>query len=477
MDTTVATAVILILVAAFMAAIALLLKTSKDRNALGRRVSELEKENAVLHNSLEGARKEAALSEEVHRRTVSEMQRMNEQYLSAANAQHREDLEAMKVQFKALAAEISSASSREFREQSAARISEMLAPVKERFSQLDRTMRESQETSVRYNSELSASIRLVMEQSRHVGEEARNLADALSGRSKVQGDFGEMLLKDILRNAGLQEGVHFASQKVMTDSLGHEIRSESGGAMIPDTLIFYPDDTVVVVDSKVSLTAFKNYMASSSAADRDRFAREHVESVRRHVDELKAKDYASYIPDGKRKVDYNIMFIPVEGAFRLMLETSPLLWQAAKDNNILIVSQMTLVIVLNMIQMSWKQAQQEANIEQVYKTASELMGQLQGWMSAFVAVGENLDRTVKSYAESRSKLVGSQQSVVRKIARLESLGLSPRRTRGKVRVSGRRSGPESVIPRELAEYGDIKDPAGPADENSRGGEDFPDNAL
>ena len=190
---------------------------------------------------------------------------------------------------------------------------------------------------------------------------------------------------------------------------------------------------------------FKDYICPDSMEKNS----DYLKLGEKYCRVLFLKDYASYIPDGKRKVDYNIMFIPVEGAFRLMLEEAPLLWQTAKDNNVLIVSQMTLVIVLNMIQMSWKQAEQEANIKQVYKTASELMGQLQGWMSAFVAVGDNLDRTVKSYAESRSKLSDSQQSVIRKIAKLESLGISPRRSRGKVRISSRKSGPESVIPKEL----------------------------
>ena len=362
---------------------------------------------------------DAARAEERHRSSVEEIRRMNEQYLADSDARHRKDMDVMKEQFKAAAAEIASMNSREFREQSTAGIADMLAPIKEKFAELDRTMKTSHTESVKYNSELSASIRLVMEQSRHVGEEARNLADALSGRSKVQGDFGEMLLKDILKNAGLQEGLHFISQGVITDSGGHEVRSEEGVVMIPDTLVFYPDDTMVVVDSKVSLTAFNSYMAASSAADRDRYAREHVESVRKHVDELKSKDYASYIPEGKRKVDYNIMFIPIEGAFRLMLDEAPLLWQTAKNNNVLIVSQMTLVIVLNMIQMSWKQSEQEKNIEEVYRTASELMGQLQGWMSSFVDIGTSLDRAVKSYTESKKKLADSRQSVIGKIGKLE----------------------------------------------------------
>lgn len=447
-------------VAAALAAIVLVWRAVKEKSALAGRVSALEKENAalekdkaVLESRVAIMMEDAARAEERHRSSVEEIRRMNEQYLADSDARHRKDMDVMKEQFKAAAAEIASMNSREFREQSTAGIADMLAPIKEKFAELDRTMKTSHTESVKYNSELSASIRLVMEQSRHVGEEARNLADALSGRSKVQGDFGEMLLKDILKNAGLQEGLHFISQGVITDSGGHEVRSEEGAVMIPDTLVFYPDDTMVVVDSKVSLTAFNSYMAASSAADRDRYAREHVESVRKHVDELKSKDYASYIPEGKRKVDYNIMFIPIEGAFRLMLDEAPLLWQTAKNNNVLIVSQMTLVIVLNMIQMSWKQSEQEKNIEEVYRTASELMGQLQGWMSSFVDIGTSLDRAVKSYAESKKKLTDSRQSVIGKIGKLESLGLSPKRSRGRVRISARKTGPESVIPKELENPG------------------------
>lgn len=443
------TIIMILAVAVIFAAIVLLYRASKEKEVLRARVSELEKANAVLDSELSAKEKESMQAEDMHRRSAEEIRRVNEQYLAALNVQHQKDMESMKEQFRAAASEIAARNTKEFREQSASSIADMLAPIKERFEELDKTMKSSHSESVRYSTELSTSIKLVMEQSRQVGDEARNLANALSGRSKVQGDFGEMLLKDILKNAGLQEGIHFASQEVITDRNGHEVRSDEGAAMIPDTLIYYPDDTMVVVDSKVSLSAFNSYIASSTAAERDRYAKEHVESIRRHVDELKNKDYASYIPAGKRKVDYNIMFIPVEGAFRLMLDQAPMLWQVAKNNNVLIVSQMTLVIVLNMIQMSWKQAEQEKNIEEVYKTASELMGQLQGWMSAFVAVGDNLDKTVRSYAESRMKLTGSQQSVIRKISKLESLGLSPKRSRGKVKISSRKTGPESVIPKEL----------------------------
>lgn len=451
--------VLSVMIVAVAAVAAYVAVSARKRNGrLQDEIISLEKEKAAALSTL--IAKDEAMEEmrKTHEAALAELRRVNDAALERTVAQHKSDLDTMKEQFKAAAAEIAASNTKEFKEQSASRIADLLAPIKEKFTEFDKTVRESHTESIKQNTELSTSIKLVMEQSRQVGQEARNLADALSGRSKVQGDFGEMLLKDILKNSGLQEGIHFISQGVLTDDNGHEIKNEDGRTMIPDTIVYYPDDTMVIVDSKVSLTAFNNFMAATSVEQRERYAKEHVESVRRHIDELKSKDYAAYIPTGKCKVDYNIMFVPVEAAFQLMLEKSPLLWQTAKDNNVLIVSQMTLVIVLNMIQMSWRQAEQEANIEQVYKTASELMSQLQAWMSAYVSVGENIERTVRAYNESKMKLVDSNQSVIKKIGRLEALGVSPKRSRGKVKTSARRTGPESVIPAALSPV-----PSGPDD--------------
>ena len=318
-------------------------------------------------------------------------------------------------------------------------------------AEFGKAVQESRKEAVEQSAQLKEHIHNVMERSQAVGDEARNLANALTGYSKVQGDFGEMLLTDVLKNAGLVEGVHFFTQSVMTDEAGHEIKSEGGRTMIPDVMVLYPDDTTVIIDSKVSLNSYKEYINAEKVEDRVRLAKAHVESVRKHVDELKTKDYASYIPEGRRKVNYNLMFIPVEGAFRLMLEEDPMLWQVAKDNNVLIVSQMTLVIVLNMIQMAWKQANQEKNIAEVYKTAEELMSQLSGWMESYVSIGTFLSKAQNAYETSTKKLTESNQSVVKKIQKLERLGLSPKKSQAKIKPGARKTGPESIIPPELSE--------------------------
>ncbi|MBQ6301729.1 MAG: DNA recombination protein RmuC [Bacteroidales bacterium] len=433
-----------------VALIVVLVRTSRERQRLMKEYEDAEDElqERLLKMSSEKAAVESKLaaSEEYEAR----MREVQDNALKMQKEQHEKDLENMRDAFKALSAENSAV----FKKQSAESIGELLKPIREKFTEFGDAVRESRKEALQQNAELKEHIRGVMDRSNAVGEEARNLANALTGYSKVQGDFGEMLLTDVLKNSGLQEGVHFFTQGVMTDSSGHEIKSESGRTMIPDVMVFYPDDTTVIIDSKVSLNAYKDWMNAEKVEDRKRLAKAHVESVRKHVDELKTKDYASYIPADRRKVNYNLMFIPVEGAFRLMLEEDPMLWQVAKDNNVLIVSQMTLIIVLNMIQMAWKQANQEKNIAEVYKTAEELMSQLNGWMSNYVKIGESLEKAMSSFEESTSKLKDSNQSVMKKIQKLEKLGLSPKRSQARIKTSGRTQGPESIIPESLTPAGD-----------------------
>jgi len=439
----------------------------KAEDELQRRLTELTGKNAALESTLKAREEyESRLREEqakaleeqrrlqekalamqwdIQEKAMAEQKEAQEKALNMQKEQHERDLEKMKDAFKALSAD----NSTEFKRQSAESISELLKPMQEKFAEFGKAVQESRKESVEQSAQLKEHIHNVMERSQAVGDEARNLANALTGYSKVQGDFGEMLLTDVLKNAGLVEGVHFFTQSVMTDEAGHEIKSEGGRTMIPDVMVLYPDDTTVIIDSKVSLKSFNEYVNAEKAEDRVRFAKAHVESIRKHVDELKSKDYASYIPDGRRKVNYNLMFIPIEGAFRLMLEEDPMLWQAAKDSNVLIVSQMTLVIVLNMIQMAWKQADQEKNIAEVYKTAEELMSQLNGWMESYVTIGTMLGKAQSAYETSTRKLTESNQSVVKKIQKLEKLGLSPKKSQAKIKPGTRKTGPESIIPPEL----------------------------
>ena len=439
-----------------------LVKKYEDaEDALQDRITNLTSEKAAVESLLAARDEYETRLKEERDRAAQAQKEAQEKALKMQEERHQKELESMRDSFKALSAENSAA----FKSQSAESIAELLKPIKEKFEAFDKSVKESRMESAAQSAAMKENIENVLKRSQAVGEEARNLANALTGYSKVQGDFGEMLLTDVLKNAGLVEGIHFFTQGVITDRDGHEIKSDEGRTLIPDVMVYYPDDTTVIIDSKVSLNAYKEYMVSETVDARRKLAKAHVESVRKHVDELKTKDYASYIPQGRRKVNYNLMFIPVEGAFRLMLEEDPMLWQVAKDNNVLIVSQMTLIIVLNMIQMAWKQANQEKNIAEVYKTAEELMSQLGGWMGSYVKIGDALEKAAAAYGDASKKLSDSNQSVIKKIQKLEKLGLSPKRSQAKIKTTGRTMGPESIIPAVLSPGDEMEATKNQEDEN------------
>lgn len=399
------------------------------RDVLQEEVASLKSEKAALESRLEV------------------QQQAQEAMLKAEKEHAAKSLEEMRSAFKALSAE----NSEHFRKASAESVGELLKPIQERFKEFSEHVKSSDEKNAERSGSMEKMIRILSEQSRSIGDQARALADAITGQSKTQGDFGEMLLVDLLRESGLQEGVNFDVQNVLRDELGHEIKSDDGRVMIPDVIVHYPDGGEVIVDSKVSLKAFVEWNQATLPEDRKKWAREHIRSIRSHVDELRGKDYASYIPEGRRKIDYNLMFVPIENAFRLMQEEEPLLWQQAKNQGVLIVSQMSLAIVLNMILVAWRQFDQQRNIQEVFKTASELMSALENWMGEYVKVGERLEALNKSYGESTRMLKESSQSVVKKVAKLEKLGATRKRSNAALKTGGRMiGGRESVIPTMLA---------------------------
>ncbi|MBQ2514742.1 MAG: DNA recombination protein RmuC [Bacteroidales bacterium] len=399
------------------------------RDVLQEEVASLKSEKAALESRLEV------------------QQQAQEAMLKAEKEHAAKSLEEMRTAFKALSAE----NSEHFRKASAESVGELLKPIQEKFKEFSEHVKSSDEKSAERSGSMEKMIRILSEQSRSVGDQARALADAITGQSKTQGDFGEMLLVDLLRESGLQEGVNFDVQGVLRDEQGHEIKSDEGRTLIPDVIVHYPDGGEVIVDSKMSLKAFVEWNQAVNPEERKRWAREHIRSIRSHVDELRGKDYASYIPEGRRKIDYNLMFIPIENAFRLMQEEEPLLWQQAKNQGVLIVSQMSLAIVLNMILVAWRQFDQQRNIQEVFKTASELMSALENWMGEYAKMGERLEALNKSYGESTRMLKESSQSVVKKVAKLEKLGVTRKRSNAALKTGGRMiGGRESVIPTMLA---------------------------
>ncbi len=455
-------------VAALCAAIVFLILYIRLRAVAERKVMQARAEGEAKLREAEGKlREEVAASgaelkakddyiakmEALHTEAVKKSDEVHAEALKKVEEQHTKDMKLMQEQFRTAASEILDKNSEAFSKQSTEKIDGLLKPVHEKFEEFRKKVEESDKGIVKMQTAIEEQVKAMMDQSSRVGESADNLANALTYNPKSQGDFGEMLLRDILLSAGLIEDIHFKCQGVMTDEYGHEIKGGEGQTLIPDVLVFYPDGTTVVVDSKISLTDYVRYCSETTEEGKRNALKAHIESIRKHINELANKDYASYIPEGKRKVDFNIMFIPNDGAFLLMMDDSPRLWHEARERNVLIVSQMTLVVVLNMIQLVWKQSEREKNVESIVNAAAELMTQIQGWMSMYEDIGTKIEKLSDSYGNATKKLTDSNQSVVQKIRKLEKLGAAPKHKA--VKGSGRLSGAAPVIPASLS--GDAPD--------------------
>lgn len=298
----------------------------------------------------------------------------------------------------------------------------IISPLKETISQMHLTMERTRDTGNKNAAALEEQIRQMMKSAVNIGSEADKLAAALRGESKTQGNWGEVVLSRLLEKQGFTEGVEYDVQYTIRDEDGQPVKNEqTGRRMIPDVILHYPDGKHLVIDSKVSLTAFMDYQDAEDEAQRKQAVNRHTISVRRHVDELSRKDYSSYI-GGEQSIDYVIMFIPNESALQLALAGDQRLWNEAFEKNVFITSEQNLVAALRMIQLAWVQARQTQNQEKVFGLAGKLVDRVSDFYTRFVKVGESLDKVKADYLNCEKKLITGQQSLIKPAKELVELG-------------------------------------------------------
>ena len=233
-------------------------------------------------------------------------------------------------------------------------LSGILTPLQTHIQQ----MREAVERSDReHNStmqRLDATIKTSIEQSRQVGERADKLAQALTGENKTQGNFGELRLKQLLEGMGLQEGEQFTLQETIKDKDGYVVYEEEGHRLIPDAILHFPDKRDVIIDSKMSFTAFEDYHNAETEAQRQDALKRHLTSMRNHVNELSRKNYSKYIAEGHAKLDFVLMYVFSESALQLALTNDATLWKDAYDRGVIITGSQNLYTMLRVLEMPWK---------------------------------------------------------------------------------------------------------------------------
>ena len=298
----------------------------------------------------------------------------------------------------------------------------ILKPLKESISAMEKAMKDNAVSHLKSTTELSEqlkqAVKEMQEKTSDVGRKADTLSEALTGKPKVQGCFGENFLDAILAGEGLQEGTHY-TREAANDDLSR-----------PDFVLHFKDgfeEKDLVVDSKVSLTAFVDYMNAENPEDKKEALDRHIKSVRKHIDELSRKEYAK--KRAKSFADYVLMFMPRDMAFRVALEAEPLLWQEAYQKNVLIATEQTIMPFLKIIQLTWNKFQQDTNTQKITVAAQNMIDRVGAFYDAYTDLGKKLKAVNTSYNSGISKLKEGGQSITTSAKQVMELGI--RRSKGK----------------------------------------------
>lgn len=299
----------------------------------------------------------------------------------------------------------------------------LTTPLREAISEMRRALEDTTKHSAEDNASLRELLAQMMRSNREIGEQAELLANVLRRDSQAAGYMGEVILGDLLAAQGLVEGVHYESQPYLRDAKGRKARNEdTGAAMRPDFILHYPQGQDVVIDSKVSMAAYERYVNATDPEEKAKALKAHIQSVRKHVDELAGKDYSRYLDPGRQAVDFVLMFMPFESSLQLALANDPSLWHEAFERKVFITSEQNLTAILHMIHVAWVQNQQAQNQRLVFGLAEQLIDRLGDFIKRYTALGERLEQAKRAFDDCGKKLYAGNQSVVKKAHELIDMG-------------------------------------------------------
>lgn len=321
--------------------------------------------------------------------------------------------EKFSIEFKNLANEIFEEKSKKFTDQNKTNIGELLSPLKEKITDFEKKVDQSNKENIQNNSALREQLKQLKELNQQITKEAGNLTKALKGDSKTQGNWGEMQLELILESAGLQKEIHYFKEK--------NYQNEEGKNQRLDYVIKLPDEKYLVLDSKVSLTAYSNYHNTDDEQERQFFLKKHLDSISTHIKNLGDKNYQQ-IHDIVQP-DFVMMFIANEPALIMALQEDTQLYEKALERNIALVSTTTLLVVLRTVSYIWKQDAQSRNAKEIARQAGSLYDKFVNFSEDLVKVGKHLDSSKLVYEEAMKKLSTGKDNLVRKTERIKSLGI------------------------------------------------------
>lgn len=445
---------------------------NNDKHALEARLAAAEQnrttESAILNKQLDTLRAEAAQTlqqskeeadkrladykEEVlkrHNTVVDEIKQNHEVFVREQDRRHQAATEALEKRFNdtiaALREQVENTTNtmlkqrqEEFATSSSQNIDSIVKPLKETIDKMKEEMAQNTRTHNDMSVEIKTNMEHMIRQSIEAQKSAEELTRAFKHESKTQGDWGEVVLSNLLTQQGFTEGKDFEVQTVMRNEDGQTIRPEAGENLRPDVLLHLDEKRDVIIDSKVSMTAFINYANATDEISQRAHLKEHIASIKRHVDELSAKNYTQY--QVNPHLDFVIMFVPHPPALWCVTAEEPSLWQDAMQKKVFIADEQTLYAALRIIRITWTHIDQERNHQRLYELAQEMINRTGTFLSEFDGIGRNLEQALGAFEASRKKLLPGGKSISVTANQILALGISNLKT-GK-----NRRGVDTIIP-------------------------------
>lgn len=390
-------------------------------------------------------------AKEQHVQQLQQLRTQQNEQLQQLRAQQTEQLQQQMTLMKEQMTTTSERILKERAEELSATNSEQLKNILNPLQAHIQQMREAVEKSGKDNSttmeRLDATIKQSIAQSREVGERADKLAQALTGENKTQGNFGELRLKQMLEQMGLEEGVQFEEQATLRDKDGNVIYEEGGHRLIPDVILHFPDKRDLIIDSKMSFTAFERYHNAETEEEKQVALRQHIASMRSHVTELSRKNYSKYLKEDRGRLDFVLMYVFSESALQLALSNDATLWKEAYDRGVIITGSQNLYVMLRVLEMTWKQVRQVENQQLIINCANSIIDRVQIFSERFSIVRQHLQKTQEAFDKVEAITADGGISIITPARQLIKMGAkeNPKRKKSLVK-SEETEQPDTIEP-------------------------------
>lgn len=362
------------------------IKLTAERDVQKTNVENLTKQLEAQKVSYEAQLNEKKTAFDVQ---IAAMKEMNEQ-------QMKSQLELIKEQMQTTSEKVLKRRQEELGEENKEQVSKIIDPLQKSVKDMQEALDKAKIQQAEALTRLDETIKINMQKSAEIGETADRLTRALTGEVKIQGNFGELKLKQLLEDLELKEGEQFDTQETLKDKIGKGAKGDDGKGLVPDFILHFPNNRHVVVDSKMSLTDYERYMnAEEGTPEKSGYLKAHIDSVRAQVRRLAKKEYTKYLPEGYNRLNFAIMYVPIEGALNLALMNDATLWREAYDEGVMILGPQTMYMNLRVLEMMWTQVRQLKNQQAMMDAANTVIDRVQDFGLRFMEVESSMNDTVK----------------------------------------------------------------------------------